>query len=511
MENTFFKYCFLSCLLIVGISGSAESDFKLDEGVLVLSKADFQTAVDSIDFLLVEFYAPWCGHCKQLAPEYAKAAQQLAKENSPIKLGKVDATEESELAEQFGIRGYPTLKFFKKGKPLDYTGGRQTDTIISWLKKKIGPPARTLASVDEVNEFSKNTTVAIVGFFKDTESDLSKQFQAVASAVDDYPFGVVTNTDVFSEFDVADEKIILFKSFDEGKVAFSGEPTEEAIKAFVLIQSLPLVVEFNHETATKIFGGDVKSHLLLFFSKKDGDYDKYEGIAKEVAKSFREKVLFVTINTDEEDHVRILEFFGMKKEEVPSMRAIKLEEDMAKYKPESAELSKENIEKFVGEFAEGKLKQHFLSQELPEDWDAQPVKVLVAKNFNEIVMDETKDVLVEFYAPWCGHCKQLSPIYDQLAEKFKDKSDIVIAKIDATINELQETKITSFPTITLYPKADKSKPIEYNGERTLEGLSKFVESGGEHGKAAPAPTVEDSDEDSDEAADAQKETPKDEL
>lgn len=78
--------------------------------------------------------------------------------------------------------------------------------------------------------------------------------------------------------------------FDEGKVEYTGESTEEAIKSFVMIQSLPLVVEFNHETATKVFGGDVKSHLLLFFSKKDGHYESYESIAKEVAKDFREKV-----------------------------------------------------------------------------------------------------------------------------------------------------------------------------------------------------------------------------
>lgn len=64
------------------------------------------------------------------------------------------------------------------------------------------------------------------------------------------------------------------------------------------------------------------------------------------------------------------------------------------------------------------LQQDYLSQELPEDWNAKPVKVLVAKNFNEVVFDETKDVLVEFYAPWCGHCKQLSPIYDQVIYLF---------------------------------------------------------------------------------------------
>ena len=62
--------------------------------------------------------------------------------------------------------------------------------------------------------------------------------------------------------------------------------------------------------------------------------------------------------------------------------------------------------------------------------------MLVAKNFDEIVNDETKDVLIEFYAPWCGHCKNLAPVYDEVAAYLKDESDIVIAKMDATANDV---------------------------------------------------------------------------
>lgn len=182
----------------------------------------------------------------------------------------------------------------------------------------------------------------------------------------------------------------------------------------------------------------------------------------------------------------------MKKEEVPAARLIRLEEDMAKYKPDSDDLTADSIKEFVQNFLDGKLKQHLLSQDLPEDWDKEPVKVLVATNFDSVALDAGKNVLVEFYAPWCGHCKQLVPIYDKVGEHFKDNSDVVIAKMDATANELEHTKVTSFPTIKLYTK-DDNKVIEYKGPRTFEALTKFVETGGVEGADVDEEDTEDDD------------------
>ena len=60
----------------------------------------------------------------------------------------------------------------------------------------------------------------------------------------------------------------------------------------------------------------------------------------------------------------------------------------------------------------------------------------VGKNFDEVVNDPERDVLIEFYAPWCGHCKSLAPKYEELAEKLKDEPGVTIAKMDATANDV---------------------------------------------------------------------------
>jgi len=312
-----------------------------------------------------------------------------------------------------------------------------------------------LETDEEVKKFAEDAEVVAVGFFSDADSTPAKEFLKAAGGIDDIKFAVVYKSDVAKENKVDGDAVVVFKKFDEGRNDLTTDFEEDKIAMFVKVSSLPLIVDFNHETAQKVFGGEIRSHVLLFLSKEAGHYDKYVESQKANSKIFKGKVLFVTINTDEEDHGRILEFFGMKKEEVPAVRFIKLADEMAKFKPQADVLTDEAaMKKFVEDVMEGKLKPHLLSQDLPEDWDKNPVKVLVASNFDEIALDKTKNVLVEFYAPWCGHCKQLAPIYDELGAKFKEDSTVVIAKVDATINELEHTKINSFPTIKLYKKGD---------------------------------------------------------
>ncbi|RZC88117.1 hypothetical protein C5167_015922 [Papaver somniferum] len=103
------------------------------------------------------------------------------------------------------------------------------------------------------------------------------------------------------------------------------------------------------------------------------------------------------------------------------------------------------------------------------------VVVLTGENFNEIVLDETKDVLVEFYAPWCGHCKSLAPIYEKVASAYKLEGDVVIANLDADKHKdlAERYGISGFPTLKFFPKGNKAGE-DYDGGRDVDDFVSFI-------------------------------------
>ncbi|GAB0100129.1 Protein disulfide-isomerase A6 homolog [Sergentomyia squamirostris] len=118
--------------------GKSDSGSKTDD-VIELTDSNFNKLVlESDDVWLIEFFAPWCGHCKNLAPHWAKAASEL---KGKVKLGALDATVHQVKASEYGVQGYPTIKYFAGGKKdkhsvQDYDGGRTSSEIVSWALEK---------------------------------------------------------------------------------------------------------------------------------------------------------------------------------------------------------------------------------------------------------------------------------------------------------------------------------------------------------------------------------------
>ncbi|XP_022887869.1 protein disulfide isomerase-like 1-4 [Olea europaea var. sylvestris] len=447
---------------------------KIDEkDVIILTDGNFSDFVDENKHVMVEFYAPWCGHCKALAPEYATAATELKTEN--VKLAKVDATEESELAEKYEVQGFPTVYFFVDGEHKPYSGQRTKDAIVTWIKKKIGPGVSNITTTEDAERILTSENKVVLGFLNSLAGPESEELAAASKLDDDVNFYQTANPIVAKMFhmdpNVKRPALVLLKKDAEKVTHYDEQFTKSAIAKFVFANKLPLVTTFTRESAPLIFESSVKKQLLLFTTSKDSE--KVVPTFQEAAKLFKGKLIFVHVDMDNEDVGRpVADYFGVTGD-APKVLGYTGNDDPRKFVFDG-EVTFEKIKAFGEDFLEDKLKPFYKSDPIPESNDGD-VKTVVGNNFDEIVLDESKDVLLEIYAPWCGHCQALEPTYNKLAKHLRGVESLVIAKMDGTTNEHPRAKADGFPTILFFPAGNKSSdPVTVDADRTVVSFYKFL-------------------------------------
>ncbi|XP_010520368.1 PREDICTED: protein disulfide isomerase-like 1-4 [Tarenaya hassleriana] len=466
-----------------------------EKDVVVLKERNFTDVIENNQFVMVEFYAPWCGHCQSLAPEYAAAATELKADG--VVFAKVDATEENELAHEYNVQGFPTVYFFVDGEHKPYIGGRTKDAIVTWIKKKIGPAVYNLTSLDDAEKVLTSGNKVALGYLNSLVGSENEHLTAASRAEDDVDFYQTVNPDVAKLFHIDPEAkrpaLVLIKNEEEKISHFEGEYVKSALIKFISSNKLPLVTIFTRESAPQIFESEIKKQLMLFANKNESEKALPE--FSEAAKSLKGKLIFVFVDRENEEYGKpVAEYFGVTNG--PKVVAFTGTENPKKHFFDD-EFKSEKIKSFGEDFLNDKLKPFFKSDPIPAKNDGD-VKIVVGDNFDEIVLDESKDVLLEIYAPWCGHCQALEPTYNKLAKHLRSIDSLVIAKMDGTTNEHPRAKVEGFPTILFFPAGNKtSEPITVETDRTVVALYKFLRKHAsipfklEKPTAASAPRTED--------------------
>ena len=417
--------------------------------VTVLNKDTFKSHIENNEYVLVKFYAPWCGHCKKLAPHYEKLSTEGVE---GVSITKVDATVETELASEHDVKGYPTLKFFVNGTDTPFKGGRDFDTMNSFLKKATGEWANFVNTQEELNtllEFGDEDAVVV------SNHDAS-YLRPLASKLGAVTFGHVLNENLLPP-----STLRIYNKFKGELVHHDFIQTDDGPSDinFIRKHSIPFVNDLDSTSIKRAF--EYSRQHFIFFTDYE-ERDKLLEIIEPVAEKYSPEYIFVTVK---HDNKQVVNMFNPPK--FPYGVLVNLSPKIIKF-PMDAEVTAENIEQHIAAHTAGDLTPTLKSAEEPEQDDAKPYE-LVGKTFDNFVK-ENENVFVKFYAPWCGLCKKLAPVWDELHTKLSDEN-VVIAKYDATANENEQVEVKGYPTLKYYKNGNA---IDYRGGRDLDSLLKFV-------------------------------------
>ena len=234
---------------------------------------------------------------------------------------------------------------------------------------------------------------------------------------------------------------------------------------------MPLIDEVGPENYSSYV--DTKLPMGMLFVQPDAeDKDALIEMGRAVAAAFRGKAVFVWV--DSAKYIAQAKKVGLSGDIIPAFAVDDIDNQKHYAYDETADLTEETITAFVQGVLDGEIEETVKSEPVPANNDG-PVTVVVGSTLQALVEDTTKDVFIEFYAPWCGHCKKLVPIWDELGEKFADIETVTIAKMDATANDAPGMGVKGFPTLVYFKAGGDRSPVRYNGGRTLDDFVSYLE------------------------------------
>lgn len=335
--------------------------------------------------------------------------------------------------------------------------------------------------------FKERGEVAIVGYIdsSDTASN-STLFAAAEKLHEDFPIGVTSDLAAAQAAGVTFPSIVLYKPENDGKEVFDKTWDVEAIKTFAKNGYTPLIGEVGADTWRKYVEGS-SGPTAFIFAKSDADRKRLAAELRPLAKKHAGALQFATAEIP--DFAGFAAYLHLRADKDEDFPAFGIYDGAAKkkYPFSGGSLDARALGQFADDFVAGRLQPSVKSQPIPTTYDG-PVTSVVANNFQEVVMDAGKDVLLYYFREDCPYCKALAPVYETLASLYSaaDRADkVVIAKMDVLKNDVPEN-IPYVPYIKLFKAgADKASnnaaaAAVYMGDRSVKDLLSFVKDQGTH-------------------------------
>lgn len=292
-----------------------------------------------------------------------------------------------------------TLKVSRNGDLVDYTGPRKADGIISYMTKQ-SLPAVSEVTAENHEEFKVSDNIVAVAYLASATDAPAAEFSAAANKHrDDYLFGLVTDQAAIEAAGVTPPAIVLYRKFDEPQSAYPyplASATEKELETWIKELSIPIIDEVGAENY-QTYAQSGKPLAYLFVDPTAGDHEAHVAKLRPVAEKYRGKINFVWIDAVKfADHAKALNLGGTT---WPAFVIQDLEKQLKFPYDQTKEVTAEAIEAMSEDFLTGKIEPQLKSEAIPASQD-EPVFTLVGKQFDEVVFDDSKDVFVEFYAPW---------------------------------------------------------------------------------------------------------------
>ncbi|KXH40977.1 hypothetical protein CNYM01_05453 [Colletotrichum nymphaeae SA-01] len=441
------------------------------QGIKLLG-TEFTVLISSRPALIL-FTADGCKECDRVQGVLDRVSPTLTK----TAIASVNCNEEPIVCDDSEVFTVPTLKFTTGNKELiTYKEALDASSVVKYIERQSGSPVTELTEKNLLH-FARSSRVTVVAFFGSHHQPELKTFHAVATKWRaHYSFGNLHSP----EKDGKGPSIAVYTQEEEDPVYYRGPFTVAAIEAFLKYATQPLIREYDpivHEEATK----DEKPLAQVFFSKRDDRAEIVKSLAS-LAKKYKDQLTFVTVFAP--DYPKRCEQMHISKD-IKRGFSVANQQGRAYPMPEKV-FNANRVAKHVAAYLAGSLVPTIKSEPVPgASTTHQFLTTLVGSTFDDLAYDKSKDVLVEFYVPWCQYCTDLRTPMNELGFKYTEfglSDKVALASIDVDANDVP-IEIVSYPSIRLY-RAGSNDIVSFAGNftemLTVEQLDAFVSQSGSH-------------------------------